>query len=735
MKNTRLGLILMDALCAGVLAAGAALVLLPAAGLTVSPGLLAVCVPLTVGLTAVCEKRPWIPPAVLVLGALIVLAVAGLLGRTGELGAAVSGYALRAWDETSGGSPRFIVYLLAVLPVSIACWTLVRLGDRFRLGPLWAAALLCGGLIGFKAVCMPEGWLAPFLLLCAGFILFLPRASLGAEGRLQAQILAALLALPVLGLALLLGPRTDGQWRSETAGYLVQDIQDLWEYRWGDLPPLPVTSMRSMGLQPQQDRLGGDRELSDTPVLISSQDLLLRGQALEVYTGSRWEDSAEVNNGNFRFESVFWQGRRRDAFGLRMPRDTGGTLPKDVMTGVDADLRAYRNFRSLFLPYRPETVDIGREVGVLYFNMQGEAYWDRAPKNSAEYRVQGSTWALRDPDFDKNMLFLEKALTHYGEDPGLEEARERCLQLPETLPGWVGDLALELTEDRGSPYARAAALRDWLGDNCEYTLTPGPADPEEDFVAGFLTRRRGYCTYYASALTVLCRCAGVPARYVTGYGMTPDGQRYKATQATAHAWTEIYLENIGWVPVDALSPEIFREETPLPEESQSGDAGGGAPAAPSPTPFVGTGDQPEAVPESGGFNPAALLWLIPIALIAAVLPASRALRRRRYSPGYVRRRFPLPGPAAEHCYGELMRLLRILELDPEPGETLLAFWLRAAERLPEGTDWQDAGRIMDRLRFGDMPPGPEEIEFLCGCREALARHILSTQGILRRLRV
>lgn len=734
MKNTRLGLILMDALCAGVLSAGAALVLFPAAGLTVSPGLLAVCVLLTVGLTAACEKRPWVPLMVLTSVVLVVLAAAGLMGRTRELGEAVSGYALRAWEDTLGGSPRFIVYLLAVLPVSLICWILVRLGDRFRLGPLWAAVLLCGGLIGFKAVCMPEGWLAPFLLLSAGFILFLPRANLGTEGRLQAQILAALLALPVLGLTVLIGPRADGEWRSVAVGYLVQDVQDFWEFHWGGLPPLPVTSMRNMGLQPQQDRLGGDREPSDSTVLMSSQDLLLRGQALEVYTGSRWGDSAGENIGNFRFDSLFWQGRRNDAFGLRMPRDVSGSLLGELLAPVDADVQVYRHFRSLFLPYRPDRVDIDHGSGSLYFNMQGEAYWDQAPDNRTEYNVLGSTWAIRDPDFDKNMLLLERNLSYSDEDPDLEEIAARCLQLPESLPGWVGELALELTEESDFPYGKAIALRDWLDKNCEYTLTPGPTDPDKDFVAEFLTNRRGYCTYYASALTVLCRCAGVPARYVTGYGMAPEGRRFKASQATAHAWTEIYLRNIGWVPVDALSTEIFRQETPLPEESQSGDGANGPPPTPSPTPSADVGELPEAVPESG-FDPAALLWLIPIVLIAGALPVSKALRRRRYSPSYVRRKFSDTGPAAEHCYGELARLLRILELRPEPSETLLAFWRRAAERLPQGTDWLEIGRIMDRLRFGDLPPDGGEIEFLCGCCKTLVRHILGTQSIWRRLRV
>lgn len=733
MKNTKLGLILMDVLCAGMLAAGAAAVVLPAAGVVISPILLAVSILLLLGVFALSERRPWVPVAVLAAVVLIVLAVAALMGKASALGAALSSYARQAWEDAAD-SPQPLVCLICTFPIALVFWAIVRLGNRFRLVALWMVSILCGGLIGYKAICIPEGWLAPFLLLCAGLILFLPRATLGKEGRLQAQVLAAILALPVLGLAVLLGPRDNGQWRSASVGYLVQDAQDFWEYHWGDLPPLPVTSMRSMGLQPQRDRLGGDWETGDTPALTGSQNLLLRGQVLEFYTGSGWEDSAGEKPGNFRFESLFWQGRRGDAFGLKLPKEVSVPLLDELLTDVNADLRTLRNFRTLFLPYRPKDVETTHGGSSLFFNMQGEAYWNSPPKSSVEYHIEGRTWNFRDKGFDRNMLYLEKELAYLGEDKSWDQAAANCLQLPETLPGWVSGLALELTADSRSPYAKAIALRDWLSENCTYTLTPGPTDPEQDFVAEFLTERQGYCTYYASALTVLCRCAGIPARYATGYGMVKDGKRYKATQATAHAWTEIYLGYIGWVPLDALDQDIFQPDAPPPEESQAGGAAMGPPATPAPTPGE-IGGLWEVEPEDTGFDPMILLWLAPVVLVAAAFLVTKRLRSRRYRPDYVRRKFPQPGPAAEHCYAGLLRLLRMMELRPQPGETLLAFWQRAAQLLPEDVDWQEAGRIMDRLRFGDVPPDGSDIRFLCGCYGALEKHIRETQGLLKRLRV
>ena len=65
----------------------------------------------------------------------------------------------------------------------------------------------------------------------------------------------------------------------------------------------------------------------------------------------------------------------------------------------------------------------------------------------------------------------------------------------------------------------------------------------------FLETREGYCVYYASAMTVMARCAGVPSRFVSGFGMRQgeNANWYYTSDATAHAWTEIYLQNIGWI--------------------------------------------------------------------------------------------------------------------------------------------------------------------------------------------
>lgn len=101
-----------------------------------------------------------------------------------------------------------------------------------------------------------------------------------------------------------------------------------------------------------------------------------------------------------------------------------------------------------------------------------------------------------------------------------------------------------------------------LSGRAAYTLAPGNTPEEKDYVDYFLyDNRKGYCTHFASAATVIFRLCGIPARYVEGYVVTiedytravrTDDGRYlmEIKDTNAHAWCEIYLDGFGWLPVE-----------------------------------------------------------------------------------------------------------------------------------------------------------------------------------------
>lgn len=159
--------------------------------------------------------------------------------------------------------------------------------------------------------------------------------------------------------------------------------------------------------------------------------------------------------------------------------------------------------------------------------------------------------------------------------------RRRYLALPTDLPDRVKALALELTASEPTPYDRAKAIERYLR-TFPYTLKVARPPLNRDVVDYFLfDLKKGYCDYYASAMVVLARAAGVPARLAIGYASGTynlNSERFTVTEADAHSWVEIYFPDIGWVPFEPTANRPLLEQqktgnTPQPLEPT-------APAAP-----------------------------------------------------------------------------------------------------------------------------------------------------------
>ena len=144
--------------------------------------------------------------------------------------------------------------------------------------------------------------------------------------------------------------------------------------------------------------------------------------------------------------------------------------------------------------------------------------------------------------------------------------RERYLTLPSNVPDRVKALAIELTASEPTPFDRAKTIERYLR-TFPYTLDV-PRPPLSQDVADYFLfdLKKGYCDYYATAMVVLARAAGVPARLATGYAngtYNLNSKRFVVTEADAHSWVEVYFPNIGWVPFEPTAgrPPLDREKT------------------------------------------------------------------------------------------------------------------------------------------------------------------------------
>lgn len=149
-----------------------------------------------------------------------------------------------------------------------------------------------------------------------------------------------------------------------------------------------------------------------------------------------------------------------------------------------------------------------------------------------------------------------------------EQIRERYLQVPEGVSPDVHRLAEAIGGEANTPYDTAIAIERWLGRNKDYSLTVDR--PDGDIVSGFLLQMdRGYCVYYASAMAVMLRTLGIPARFVLGYTPGEDGQgQWLVRGIHSHAWVEVYFPTVGWVAFDPTPSDERRAE----EQSRVGNS-------------------------------------------------------------------------------------------------------------------------------------------------------------------
>jgi transglutaminase-like putative cysteine protease len=158
------------------------------------------------------------------------------------------------------------------------------------------------------------------------------------------------------------------------------------------------------------------------------------------------------------------------------------------------------------------------------------------------------------------------------------------LALPGNLPPRLRQLAQAITANQPTPYDQAVALESYLR-ALPYSYQVQPLPHGGDAVDQFLfDMREGYCTYYASAMAVLARSLGIPARVASGYATgsyDPASKTYIVHEGDAHAWPELYV-NDRWLPFE---PTPIR---PLPGRASTGTPPtfAGAPALDQAQPFV-----------------------------------------------------------------------------------------------------------------------------------------------------
>lgn len=132
------------------------------------------------------------------------------------------------------------------------------------------------------------------------------------------------------------------------------------------------------------------------------------------------------------------------------------------------------------------------------------------------------------------------------------------LRLPPRLDPRIRQVAQRVAFREENNYDRVVAVRNYLRGNFGYTLDARKIDPSDPLGSFLFKTRKGYCEYFASAMAVMLRTLGIPARLVNGFqtgAYNRFGKDFVVRARDAHSWVEVYFPGYGWIPFDPTPPD------------------------------------------------------------------------------------------------------------------------------------------------------------------------------------
>jgi hypothetical protein len=267
--------------------------------------------------------------------------------------------------------------------------------------------------------------------------------------------------------------------------------------------------------------------------------------------------------------------------------------------------------------------------------------------------------------------------------PLAEDLEIPVIEMP-ALRSALEELALSPTTD---PLVAANQIMVWFQQKFHYTLQlVRPSDRASALQDFLLTVRSGHCEYFASAMTLLLRQLGIPARYAVGFSVhefSPLEGQYIVRGRHAHAWTIAYIHD-RWIFLDPTPSDWRGAEEEKSLWNTIGDWASW---------FQFTlGQNFQALQKSETFN--RWWWVILVPIVGIYLWQMR--KRRRVMANPIREVATVDLRSDQFSFYEIMARLEAKGWVREPAETLKQWLHRLQQDFPEAEDWQTLNLALEQ---------------------------------------
>jgi len=385
-------------------------------------------------------------------------------------------------------------------------------------------------------------------------------------------VVAVILAITIVGFSLPHGPP------------LLEDPYALWKKSRGekvqsfigDKGYSTYTGLKLLttsGYSRDSSQLGGGFNYDYTPVMRvdTTQKGYLRGETRATYDGNGWSNQEDL----ITQETV--------TVGEWLPLSDGGQA-QYVDVEQQITLLDDRSSSVLFangIPLKLQNVEYQFNDQPLRTFSEGMDLPDfifELPSHSLVASVKNapvSSYSIYSQALIISNEGLKKTSASFTDSQLKQPAYHQYVAVPDVVPARVHELAATVTEAGSNDYERALLLELYLRMNYRYTNTPDLSllsGQSDDFVDQFLFElQEGYCDYFSTAMVIMARTLGMPARWVKGFttGVNEQEQMmlssmpqmeeeyvpsssgiFTVRNADAHSWVEIYFEGYGWVPFE-----------------------------------------------------------------------------------------------------------------------------------------------------------------------------------------